>query len=596
MKRRLAAILAADVAGYTALMGNDEAGTHRRLTDLRRGILDPLIDEHDGRIFKLMGDGLLVEFPSVVDAINCALAWQEGMIEQGTATEEEKRLRFRIGINLGDVIVEGDDIHGDGVNIAARLEGLAEPGGIYVSDDAHRQARGKVESSFEDLGEQNLKNVAEPVRVFRISEPSTGTCDSAPVIKPSALSQKPSIAVLPFANMSSDPEQEYFSDGITEEIITELSRSPGVFVIARNSTFAYKGSNRDARQISRELGVRFILEGSVRRAGNRVRVNSQLIESGAGSHLWSERFDRDLDDIFVVQDDITRNVVSAIAPQIEIAELERARRGQLRDVTSYEIALKAKSIMFDGLGSMNYDLLKQAIATADEALTHDSRNVQALWTQGFAYHILSTVFGGPDTVGYDELALKTARRLSNIDASDPNAYMIRGVLAWDRGEHDMALSLLHRAEEISPNFSWNLISLAWCESLAGETTVAKEHAWLGLRLSPRDLDFWIGTAYLAIAQAHFAEADYTGALKFGLKALEFHETAAMRRSIVTASSAFLGSKVAAVQHLQRLMAHSPDFVERTLSGNYSLFAVAEHQDRLVEGLQLATQYEDNRGL
>jgi adenylate cyclase len=326
LERRLAAILAADVVGYTALMGADESGTLRRLTGLRREFLEPLIGEHHGRIVKLMGDGLLVEFASVVDAVACALAWQDGVAERGSATDESKRLQFRIGINLGDVIVEDGDIHGDGVNIAARLEGLAEPGEICLSDDAFRQVRGKIEAEFEDLGEQDLKNVAEPLRVYRIAGDGSGAARVAPEREPRALPDKPSIAVLPFANMSSDPEQDYFSDGITEDIITELSRFASLFVIARNSSFAYKGQAVDVRRVAEELGVRYVLEGSIRRAGHRVRITAQLIDRETGKHVWAERYDRDMADLFAVQDEVTQAIAATIEGRMAASGAQRSRR------------------------------------------------------------------------------------------------------------------------------------------------------------------------------------------------------------------------------------------------------------------------------
>jgi TolB-like protein len=308
LERRLAAILAADVVGYTRLMGLDEAGTLRRLTDLREKVLAPLIAEHRGRIVKLMGDGLLVEFTSAVDCVVCAMAWQEQVTNAEAVGDVDKRLQFRIGINLGDVIVEGDDIHGDGVNIAARLEGLAEPGEICFSGDAYRQVRGKIEADFEDLGERELKNVAEPVRVYRVRALRSDGASTGRGAEPLPLPDKPSIAVLPFANMSGDAEQEYFSDGITEDIITELSRFDDLFVIARNSTFSYKGKSVRVQEIARDLGVAYVVEGSVRKAGARVRITAQLIEAASGNHIWAERYDGELENIFDLQDEITRSI------------------------------------------------------------------------------------------------------------------------------------------------------------------------------------------------------------------------------------------------------------------------------------------------
>jgi len=352
LERRLVAILAADVVGYTALMGADEAGTLRRLMELRHDILEPLITEYHGRIVKLMGDGLLVEFASVVDSVDCAVAWQDNVGVHEAEGDEDKRFRFRIGINLGDVIVEGDDIHGDGVNIAARLEGLADPGGICLSGDAYRQVKGKTEAVFEDMGAQDLKNVAEPVRIYRIAMAGTPPVSTAPPALPSGrdeplpLPDKPSIAVLPFANMSNDPGQEYFSDGITEDIITDLSKVSGLFVIARNSTFIYKGKAVNIPDVCRELGVRFALEGSVRKAGNRVRITAQLIDGSSGGHLWAERYDRDLTDIFEVQDEVTQQIVAALKVTLSAAEESLIADGGTKNVEAHDLFLRGRGLVF----------------------------------------------------------------------------------------------------------------------------------------------------------------------------------------------------------------------------------------------------------
>ena len=319
VQRRLAAILSADVAGYSRLMGEDEAGTLAALKRHRTAVVDPEIAAHNGRIVKLMGDGALVEFASVVDAVECAVAVQQGMAKRNAGVPEDKRIAFRIGINLGDIIVEGDDIYGDGVNVAARIQEIAAPGGVCISSKVQGEVTGKVEAAFKDAGEHELKNIAKPVRVYRWTE---GT--EAPVSEaaPLALPDKPSIAVLPFTNMSGDPEQEYFSDGISEDIITELSRFRSLFVIARNSSFAYKGQSVNVGKIGQELGVAYVVEGSVRKAGNRVRITAQLVEAASGNHLWAERYDRDLDDIFAVQDEVTIAIVTAIEPTLGSAERE----------------------------------------------------------------------------------------------------------------------------------------------------------------------------------------------------------------------------------------------------------------------------------
>jgi TolB-like protein/class 3 adenylate cyclase len=385
MERRLAAILAADVVGYSRLMGDDEAGTLTRLEGLRAEIIEPLIDRHRGRVVKLMGDGFLVEFASVVDALACALAWQDAVEVRASQVPEDRALRFRIGVNLGDVMVKGDDVYGDGVNVAARLEGLAEPGSVLVSRTVFDHAKGKVAAVFEDLGEQELKNIAEPVRVYRISMGSevtktptvakvTSRSRRLPVIaamvvllvvaagvalwlkpwepreEPASIERmafplpdKPSIAVLPFANISDDPEQEYFADGMTEDLITDLSKISGLFVIARNSSFSYKGQQVKVRQVAEELGVRYVLEGSVRRAADQVRINVQLIDATTGGHLWANRFDRDFSDIFKLQDEVIEDIVSALA--VELTDKEKAgqhTREQTDNLQAHEYFLRGR--------------------------------------------------------------------------------------------------------------------------------------------------------------------------------------------------------------------------------------------------------------
>jgi adenylate cyclase len=360
--RRLTAILAADVAGYSRLMGADEEGTHERLKAHRRALVDPKIAEHHGRIVKTTGDGLLVEFPSVVDAVRCAVDVQRGMVERNAAISVDERIEFRVGINLGDVIVEGEDIFGDGVNIAARLEALAEPGGICVSRVVRDQVRDKLDAGFEDRGEQQVKNIARPVHVYRIP-----IAENAPARAPLPLPDKPSIAVLPFANMSGDPEQEYFADGIVEEITTALSKARWFFVIARNSSFTYKGRAVDVKQVSRDLGVRYVLEGSVRRASNRIRITAQLIDAANGAHVWAERYDRELADIFAVQDEITERVVAAIEPELYAAEHFRSQRKPPENLDAWECVIRALSYIGQATRGGNTEaetLCRRAIAIA----------------------------------------------------------------------------------------------------------------------------------------------------------------------------------------------------------------------------------------
>ena len=346
VERRLAAILAADVAGYSRLTGLDEEGTHVRLRERLRGLADPKISEHRGKVVKHTGDGVLAEFGSVVDAVRCAIEVQRGMAEQNATMPQVKRIEFRIGIHVGDIIVDDNDIFGDGVNIAARLEGIAEPGGICISDDAQRQIRGKVDFAFEDMGPQNLKNIAEPMRAWRLRMNASGS--AAAPIEPSvestqapALPDKPSIAVLPFENMSGDPEQEYFADGMVEEITTALSRFKWLFVIARNSSFTFKGQAVDVKEVGRRLGVRYVLEGSVRKASGKVRITGQLIDAVTGTQIWADRFERDVTDIFALQDEVTVAVVSAIQPKMLQTEIAMATRRRPENLTAYDCYLRA---------------------------------------------------------------------------------------------------------------------------------------------------------------------------------------------------------------------------------------------------------------
>ena len=373
VERRLAAILAADVAGYSRLMGANEEGTLAQLKTIRKAFVNPAIAEHRGRIVKTTGDGLLVTFASAVDAAKCAVEVQRGVAVQNADVAQDLKIEFRIGIHVGDIIIDDNDIFGDGVNIAARLEGIAEPGGVCISDDAQRQIRGKVDIAFDDMGLQTLKNIAEPIRAWRIrigGEPASLIPSGSSFNEPHALTlpDTPSIAVLPFQNMSGDPEQEYFADGMVEDIITALSRFKSLFVIARNSSFSYKGKLPDVRQVGRELGVRYVLEGSVRKSANRVRITGQLIDSLSGAHLWADRFDGTLEDVFVLQDRVTETVVNAIAPRVEQAEIERSKSKSTDRLDAYDYYLR-------GLARLNLVM----VGAHPEAILAGAREARALF-------------------------------------------------------------------------------------------------------------------------------------------------------------------------------------------------------------------------
>ncbi len=479
MERRLAAILAADVVGYTALMGADEEGSLRRLTDLRQEFLEPLIDKHHGRVVKLLGDGLLVEFGSVVDAVACALAWQAG------AADRDEGLNFRIGINLGDVIVEGDDIHGDGVNVASRLEGLAEPGGICLSGDTYRQARGKVKAEFQDLGEQNLKNVADPVQVYRIAGDSSGVTEVGPAREPLALPDKPSIAVLPFTNMSGDPEQEYFSDGITEDIITELSRFKELSVVSRNSSFIFKDQAASLRDISEKLRADYIVEGSIRKVGNKVRVTAQLIDAKGDVHIWADRYDRDLEDIFEVQDDVVRRVSSTLVGRLEHERQVRTRRQSQSQLKAYDLYLRGREHYFSW--SMEDNAKARNLLAAAIEIEPNYAAALALSSEVSLRMFLN---GWSDSPEQDLAAsFQAAKRADEIDDQDSRVQTALGMAyIWQRhlekakyhfecalklnpndtrvlvyfsrqalldGQTDRAIALCHRAMELNPYGKYN---------------------------------------------------------------------------------------------------------------------------------------------
>lgn len=510
-QRRLAAIVAADVVGYSRLMGRDESGTLAALKALRREVVDPRIAAHGGRIVKTTGDGLLLEFPSVVDAVRCVVEAQTAVGVRMADVPEDSRIAFRIGVNLGDIIIDGDDIFGDGVNIAARLEGIAEPGGVCLSDDAYRQVRGKIDLIFDDLGPQTLKNIALPMNAWRLR------MDAGPGLSSSAksslsLPDKPSIAVVPFANMSGDPEQEYFTDGMTEDIITELSRFRDLFVIARNSAFTYKGKAIDVRQVAAELGVRYVLEGSIRRAGNRVRVTGQLIDAVSGAHLWAERYDRELSDIFAVQEEITRSIVVNIAPAIEDSSLANVRRVSPANLNAYEIAVRAWSESNTAYLSGDAAMRDKALASAQRALELDPDCVRAYLTLAFV-HWQSEFYSGRDsTLETCSQGLEAARRAIELDRLEHRAYAARGLLYLRLARHDDALADLRQACELNPNEALALNSLAFGEVMNGDGPAAKDHLLQVLRLSPRDPSRYNACAILG--NACFLTGEYAEGLRW----------------------------------------------------------------------------------
>jgi len=484
--RRLAAILAADVAGYSRLIGADEEGTLNRLRSIRTDVINPKVTEHHGRIVKTTGDGLLVEFTSVIDALRCASEIQTAMAEANVGIAADKRIEFRIGVHQGDIVVEDGDIFGDGVNVAARLEGLAEPGGICVSARVQEDAAGKLDLTFEDLGEQSLKNIARLVRVYRVrfataeNTPNVEATESPPALP---LPEKPSIAVLPFQNMSGDPEQEYFADGMVEEIITALSRIRWLFVIARNSSFTYKGRSIDVKQVGRELGVRYVLEGSVRKAGSRVRITGQLIDVVTGTHLWADRFDGSLEDVFELQDRVAISVAGVIEPTLQAAEFRRSSARPTSDLTAYDFYLRALPHQFSFAGDRNalvLDLLGQAI-------DRDPRYGPALALAAFLHAQLDVNGWTDDREATRRTALDLARRALRAAPDDPEVLAPSAfVLAWYGEDIDVAIGLVDRCLDLNPSFARGWYWSAVLRLFAGQPDLAIKHFEASLRLSPRD--------------------------------------------------------------------------------------------------------------
>jgi TolB-like protein/class 3 adenylate cyclase len=515
--RRLAAILAGDIAGYSQLMAADEEGTLRQLKSHRLELVDPKITEHRGRIVKTTGDGILVEFVSVVDAVRCAIDIQRGMVERNADMPNDKRIQFRIGINVGDIIIDSNDIYGDGVNIAARLEGLAEPGGVYVSRTVHEQVRDKLNFSFEDLGEQIVKNMARPIGVHRIrfdSHGSTAAKPSAADAKTEAsAAERPSIAVLPFVNMSGDPEQEYFADGVSEDVITGLSKLRWFFVIARNSSFTYKGMAVDVKRVARELGVRYVLEGSVRKGGNRVRITAQLIDAPTGAHVWADRYDGELSDVFALQDEITRKVVAAIEPKLLEAEAARSLGRSPDDLGAWEMLITANSLFWrltpeEREAAIN--ILRRAIERYPGYAAAHSMLAFDLLVSGYA--------GWSASDAPIEEAARFATRAAQLDDNDPWAHLALGFVAFMKRRTNESAEEFRRALDLNPNFAAAHGYLGWALSFDGQCDAAMEHLEQAIRMSPHDPQNVIFTTGMSIC--HYLAGRFSEAVALARKALQ----------------------------------------------------------------------------
>ncbi len=580
--RKLAAILAADVVGYSRLAGADEDRTLARLRALRSDLIDPIIAVHHGRVIKRTGDGALVEFRSVVDAVRCAIEVQNGMVERNAGVPQDRRIEFRIGIHLGDVVEESDgDLMGDGVNIASRLEGVAAPGAICLSEDAYRQVKARLDLSVSDLGSTRLKNIAEPIRVYSLQVGSAGTKATA---TPEAATSRPaaaappklSIAVLPFANMSGDPEQDYFADGISEDIITALSKLSQLFVIARNSSFTFKGQNVNVQDVGVKLGVRYVLEGSVRKSGNRVRITAQLIDAISGGHLWAERFDRDLTDIFAVQDDVTQHIVGALALNLTEDDRQRLAPEHPRNTEAYDYFLRGRELWHQLTKETNVaarDLLQRAIeldpnfaaAHAFLALTH-----------GLDY---LNKWGASDSMAQAEEA---ATRAVTLDEGDPWAHWALASAKLYTRRHDGAIEEVERALVLNPNFAEGHVCRGEVLYYSGRPEEALESFARGQTLNPYFPDVLLHFQALALFQL----GRYEEAVGLLLQRLARNAVTDVSRALLAACYGHLGRLAEAHAAWQELLRVNPTY---SLEHRRKVLPYKNpaHFEQMVDGLRKA---------
>ena len=546
VQRRLAAILAADVAGYTSLMEEDTDGTVAAWQDAREDVIKPGVTSHSGKVVKLTGDGFLVEFPTVQDAVNCAINLQQELVSSS--------LNFRMGVNLGDIIDDGEDIHGEGVNVAARLEGLAEPGGIVISGGVFDQIRNRIDAEYRDMGPQEVKNVSAPVQAYEVKiESVSGSIGvNAPV------SDKPSIAVLPFDNLSGDPEQEYFSDGISEDIITALSRVRQLFVIARNTTFTFKGKAVDVQATANELGVRYVLEGSVRKAGNMVRITTQLIDGETGNHIWAEKYDRELEDIFAVQDEITETVIRAIEPELGRAERERARKILPENLDAWTALQKGIFHYYEA----RLDAFEEALKLFDRAIELDP-NFALGYTWSATLMVRRRIFGFDE---YDkDKAYSLAQRAVELDPSEPDAHLALGYCHYSAGEQDTALEEFEEVLRINPNHEQALHFRGRVLSVKGRHEDAIDSIQSAIKASPRDN--LIGAFYALLSLSHLLLRDHEEAIVWGAKSVRF-PYARFAPAILLSALGHAGKTDDAKAALSELQRVRPEFSISYLRGSF----------------------------
>ena len=583
VERRLAAILAADVAGYSRLTGLDEEGTHARLRERLRGLADPKISEHRGKVVKHTGDGVLAEFGSVVDAVRCAIEVQRGMAEQNATMPQVKRIEFRIGIHVGDIIVDDNDIFGDGVNIAARLEGIAEPGGVCISDDAQRQLRGKVDFAFEDMGPQNLKNIVEPMRAWRLRMNASGS-PAAPIEPPVestqalALPDKPSIAVLPFQNMSGDPEQEYFADGMVEEITTALSRFKWLFVIARNSSFTFKGKAVDVKEVGRRLGVRYVLEGSVRTASGKVRITGQLVDAVTGAHIWADRFERDMADVFALQDEVTVAVVSAIQPKLFQTEIALATRRRPENLTAYDLFLRAMQQFY----LSTREGLAEAIRLAHRALQLDPQFGFVTALAGVC-HMQRVLYGYAVDPQFDRKeAVRLMRLALSIDDSDPDTLAFAAIIsAYMVGDCEREIEMANRAVALNPNSFLAWSSRGHVFRIAGLPEEAIRSFERAIRTSP--VDPRLHLMFVGMGMAFIELRRFDESIVAGKKAQRQNPSFPPASFCLASAFAHLGRDGEAREAAARLLETDPAFTISARMGRRR----QSHLKLLIEGLRKA---------
>jgi TolB-like protein len=549
-------------------MEADSEGTVAAWQDAREDVIKPTVADHTGKIVKLTGDGFLVEFQTVQDAVNCAIAMQQGLAASS--------LDFRIGVNLGDIIDDGEDIHGEGVNVAARLEGLAEPGGIVISGSVHEQVKNRIEADYQDMGRQEVKNVSDPVQAFAVKFAAPAGAVKSDV----AVSDKPSIAVLPFDNLSGDTDQEYFSDGVAEDIITALSHFPWFFVIARNSSFSFKGQSLTIGQIAKELGVRYVLEGSVRQAGDRVRVTAQLIEAETDRHIWAERYDRDLNDIFAVQDEITESVTRAVAPELLAAEMRQAGRRDTPKLDTWTQVMRAHSL----INNLTPEDSRAAKILLEEAIAADPSSSMA-HADLATVHLWSGIYGWTaDTMAANLAAVGSAETAVDLDSRDAWA---RTVLGWTKlfsKRHEEAIRELDAAIDINPNLSIAHSVLGVTHAFSGNADIGLRQTEYGIQLSPRDS--LLSIMYGLRGIAHFAAGDYAESVEWGRRSVERRPPINVGYRIIAASLGLLGRIDEAREAVRELLVHMPDMtIQATI--RQMPWKLEEHLQAVTDGLRAA---------